>query len=522
MEIRPLLLELARGPFPTEFGDFTITEFTDGKEHAIALFKGDIEGQGDIICRIHSECVSTAFHYSGCDCGVQMRNAERDIQRNGKGIIIYLQQEGRGNGSAAHIATLELKAQGKKQDEAYILRGFSEDKRSFEMAGKILQHFKVKSVRLETNNNTKISALEKYGIMVKQESYANHVVELERIENLEVYAKAGLAKPVIIKERPGKKEKWVFIIGDLNIDYKISLNGNVTGNQVLNKPQPSIGGTAFNAAIKFKEIFEPIVFGKVGNDLGGRFIKDRLNEEQITALLGMSKDQATGTCTMLYHGNERLIIKDDLETNANDYDLKNLEKALTIAEINENDYVFIVGHALTRFGIEYSKAIMDKIKATGSVNIFDLVPHNMHQTVSLADLVSVIDNIEILIGEYNTFMGFLGDLNPKPIPSEDDIKKIFRNIPAKIIDIRYGEGNISHQLTCQRGDDGRSVLVRIDKDTGYENCSMEEKNGFGDILTSELIARYADKGFDEILTSEIIAKFDDEEGISVIRTIPLA
>jgi 3,4-dihydroxy 2-butanone 4-phosphate synthase/GTP cyclohydrolase II len=496
MDIKPLLIELARGPFSTEFGDFTIAEFTDGKEHAIALFKGSIEGQVDILCRIHSECVSTAFYYTGCDCGVQMRNAERDIMREGKGIIIYLQQEGRGNGSAAHIATLELKAQGVEQNEAYKMRGFSEDKRNFEIAGKILRYFNVRSVRLETNNNAKISAMDKFGIAVKQEDYTNHVIELERIENLEAYAKAGLAKPIIIKGRPGKG-KWVFILGDLNIDYKIALTENLTGNKILNKPQPETGGTAFNAAIKFKEIFEPVVFGKVGNDLGGRFIKERLEQERITALLGTSMTQATGICTMMYHDDERIIIKDDqIATNANDYDLTNLQKALAIAEINKEDYVFIVGHALTRCGIAHSKAVMEQVRATGAVIVFDLVPHNMHETISLAELVSVIniDKVEILVGEYNTFMGFLGNKFPKTISSvddiKDDIKAIFRNIPVKLIDIRYGKGNISRRTICRRSDDRLSVSILVDEETSYAQFEALKKSGFGDVLTAELIDRY--------------------------------
>jgi 3,4-dihydroxy 2-butanone 4-phosphate synthase/GTP cyclohydrolase II len=496
MNINTLLVELARGPFLTEFGDFTIAEFTDGKEHAIVLFKGMIEGQEDIICRIHSECVSTAFFYTECDCGLQMRNAEKDIQREGKGIIIYLQQEGRGNGSAAHIATLELKTQGIEQNRAYEMRGFSEDKRNFEMAGKILQYFKIQSVRLETNNNAKIRSLEKYGIKVKQEDYTNHVIELERIKNIEDYARAKLARPLIIKDKPDKG-KWIFIIGDLNIDYKISLKENITGNQVLNKPEPSVGGTALNAAIEFKKIFEPIVFGKVGNDLEGRFIKDRLEQERIIALLGTATEKSTGTCTMLYHGNDRLLIKDDMGTNVNDYDLKNLDKALKIADINKIDYVFVVGHALTRCGTAHTKEMMDKVRATGAVIIFDLVPHTMYQTVPLVDLKFVVNNVEILIGEYKTFMGFLNDLTPKPIPSNDDIKKIFQSIPARIINIRFGEGNISHQLTCQRSDDGHLILVLQKSPTGYEKCPVEQRLGFGDMLTKELIDKYDDKGFPE-------------------------
>jgi hypothetical protein len=62
--------------------------------------------------------------------------------------------------------------------------------------------------------------------------------------------------------------------------------------------------------------------------------------------------------------------------------------------------------------------------------------------------------------------------------SADDIKKIFQNMPVKVIDIRYGEGNISHQLTCRRSDDGHSVLILKDKNTGYEQCSVDQKIGF--------------------------------------------
>jgi 3,4-dihydroxy 2-butanone 4-phosphate synthase/GTP cyclohydrolase II len=492
----PLLIELARGPFPTEFGDFTMAEFTDGKEHAIALFKGDIEYQADVLCRIHSECVSTAFYYAGCDCGVQMRNAEQDIQREGKGIIIYLQQEGRGNGSAAHIATLGLKAQGIPQNEAYERVGFKQDKRTFDMAAKVLNYFNIKSVRLESNNKAKIGALKEYGIGVQQEDYSNHVIELSRIQNALDYANADLGLPPLIKEKYGKG-KWIFIVGDLNVDYKIALDDFKKENKIVEKPKQTIGGTAYNAAIQFKEYFEPVIFGKVGNDRNGWFIKDELEKKRISAVLDTATEkpgkepQATGSCTMVYYDSERLIIKDDGETNANDYDLDNLEKALAIARIQKKDYVFVVGHALTRCGIEHTKSMMELLAATGATIVFDMVPHNMYETVSLTELKSVIgDKVDIIIGEYNTFMGFLDVTIFNPSPSPDDIKKIFQNIPVNLIEIRYGVGNISHLVTGQRSDDGLSVQILRDKDTQYEKCPFEMRSGFGDILTLELLEHY--------------------------------
>ncbi|MDR1901471.1 MAG: hypothetical protein LBQ88_04205 [Treponema sp.] len=516
--MNPLLVKLASGPFPTELGDFTIAEFTDGKDHAIAVYKGDITNGESILCRIHSECLSSYFRYTGCDCANQLENAERDIERDGRGIIIYLMQEGRSNGSAAHIASLSLKAQGMDQVAAYRELGFSEDKRDFDMAVKILQYFNIKSVKLETGNKAKISTLEKFGISVKPEDYSDCVIDIRRIDNIRAYEAIGQNLGVLIKNTKGKG-KWVFIIGDLNVDYKIELGS--LNHQIINRSKPAIGGTAYNAAKEFRDMFEPIVFGKVGNDFMGNHIKQQLKEDKITALLDTAMDKATGFCTLLYHGNERWLIKDDQETNANDYDLKNLEKALAISKIDEKDYIFIIGHALIRCGINHTSKLIEQAASTGAHIILDLVPHNMYESVGLAELKSAIkQNIEILIGEFKTLMGFFGISHQGESPTMDEVKAIFQNIPVKIIDIRYGIGNISKQIICERSADGKKVFISEEESTGYEFCPIDKRSGFGDQLTATLIAKYDEGGgevFIEKVSADILEEFGDDHTFLKIK-----
>ncbi len=109
MDRKPLITELSSGKFSSLYGDFNMHFFTDGKDNAIALSLGDIHGAEEILVRIQSECISAqAFFGTICDCREQMEASLQLIEKEGKGLIIYLFQEGRGNGAAAHIGTLKL------------------------------------------------------------------------------------------------------------------------------------------------------------------------------------------------------------------------------------------------------------------------------------------------------------------------------------------------------------------------------------------------------------------------------
>jgi GTP cyclohydrolase II len=143
-DIKPLLALLGEGVLATEFGDFKMCVFHDGRDQAVVLYKGRLSGQEKVPCRIHSECLSShVFSGTICDCKEQMIKSQQLIRDTGKGLIIYLEQEGRGCGAAAHVATLDLKTKGIPQPEAYRLVGFPNDTRNHQ----ILWH-KVRCPRL--------------------------------------------------------------------------------------------------------------------------------------------------------------------------------------------------------------------------------------------------------------------------------------------------------------------------------------------------------------------------------------
>lgn len=164
-----MIFRLTERVLNTKYGAFREILYYDGQKETIALVTGNVENAEDVICRVHSACVSGhVFNSIECECQQEMEAAQELIQKNGRGVIIYLEQEGKGNGHLALMASIPYKKAGMKQAEAYEKAGFNADARSFRPAAEILNDLGVKSVVLLTDNAKKADDLRKYGVDVSE------------------------------------------------------------------------------------------------------------------------------------------------------------------------------------------------------------------------------------------------------------------------------------------------------------------------------------------------------------------
>ncbi|OPY06866.1 MAG: Riboflavin biosynthesis protein RibBA [Syntrophus sp. PtaB.Bin001] len=170
MKHESLIRRAATATIPTRYGgEFKLTVYendVDNQQH-LALVKGDIQPEDEVLVRVHSECMTgDVFGSERCDCGDQLHTAMKMIENEGKGVIVYMHQEGRGIGLVNKIKAYELQEQGQDTVEANIALGFKPDLRDYGIGAQILVDLGVKKMRLMTNNPKKIVGLEGYGIKV--------------------------------------------------------------------------------------------------------------------------------------------------------------------------------------------------------------------------------------------------------------------------------------------------------------------------------------------------------------------
>jgi GTP cyclohydrolase II len=167
----PRLRKVAEADFPTQFGLFRIFGFegvfADRVEEAVVLRMGNLADGPAPLVRIHSECLTgDVFHSLRCDCRAQLEIALTSIAREGRGLLIYEHQEGRGIGLLNKLRAYELQDQGADTVEANEQLGFDSDLRSYALPGAILGYFSLKAIRLLSNNPEKVQAAEKAGVAV--------------------------------------------------------------------------------------------------------------------------------------------------------------------------------------------------------------------------------------------------------------------------------------------------------------------------------------------------------------------
>jgi 3,4-dihydroxy 2-butanone 4-phosphate synthase / GTP cyclohydrolase II len=213
---------------PTSYGEFSVVGFrslVDDKHH-VAMVKGEVDGEDDVLVRVHSECLTgDVFHSLRCDCGQQLEDALLRIDREGRGVLLYLSQEGRGIGLLNKLRAYRLQEKGLDTVDANMELGLPADLRDYGIGAQILVDLGLSSIRLLTNNPKKIVGLEGYGLTVTDQVPIEHApgehnrdylrAKKERLGHLLHHQGLALDEEMILEERIQDRERASAESGDI-------------------------------------------------------------------------------------------------------------------------------------------------------------------------------------------------------------------------------------------------------------------------------------------------------------------
>jgi 3,4-dihydroxy 2-butanone 4-phosphate synthase/GTP cyclohydrolase II len=215
-----LVERVAQARMPTKFGEFTVIGFRSlvDEKHNVAMVKGEVDGEEDVLVRVHSECLTgDVFHSLRCDCGQQLEDALLRIEDEGRGVLLYLAQEGRGIGLLNKLRAYRLQEEGLDTVEANIELGLPPDLRDYGIGAQILVDLGLSSIRLLTNNPKKIVGLEGYGLHVTDQVPIAHPAnehnraylqtKRERLGHLLHHQGLALDEEMIHEERRHDRER---------------------------------------------------------------------------------------------------------------------------------------------------------------------------------------------------------------------------------------------------------------------------------------------------------------------------
>jgi 3,4-dihydroxy 2-butanone 4-phosphate synthase / GTP cyclohydrolase II len=215
-----LIERVVEAQLPTKFGDFQVVGFRSlvDEKHHVAMVKGDISGEEDVLVRVHSECLTgDVFHSLRCDCGQQLEDALARIEEEGRGVLLYLAQEGRGIGLLNKLRAYKLQETGLDTVDANIELGLPADLRDYGIGAQILVDLGLTSIRLLTNNPKKIVGLEGYGLTVTDQVPIEHPpgehnreylrAKKERMGHLLHHQGLALDEEMILEERIQDRER---------------------------------------------------------------------------------------------------------------------------------------------------------------------------------------------------------------------------------------------------------------------------------------------------------------------------